>query len=94
MAYTALDYRYRLSDYADIAQEMSVEYTDANTTGRSLTALTARLNARLSLRLSYEVKHNSQPPEDASERTDHRADGGAGLLAGPTPPRRRPTGCS
>ena len=70
VAYTALDYRYRLSDYADIAQEMSVEYTDANTTGRSLTALTARLNARLSLRLSYEVKHNSQPPEDASERTD------------------------
>ena len=70
VAYTALDYRYRFSEFADLAQEMSVEYTEANTTARSLTSLTARLNAKLSLRLSYEVKHNSQPPEDASERTD------------------------
>ncbi len=70
VAYTALDYRYRFSEYADISQEMSVEYTDENTTARSLTALTARLNAKLSLRLSYEVKHSSQPPEDATERTD------------------------
>ncbi|HBM30331.1 MAG TPA: DUF481 domain-containing protein, partial [Halomonas sp.] len=41
VAYTALDYRYRFSEYADISQEMSVEYTDENTTARSLTALTA-----------------------------------------------------
>ncbi|CAH1042873.1 protein of unknown function DUF481 [Halomonas sp. TD01] len=70
VAYTALDYRFGFSDYADIAQEMSVEYTRKNTTARSLTALTARLNSRLSLRLSHEIKHNSQPPDDANERTD------------------------
>ncbi|MGO1427013.1 MAG: DUF481 domain-containing protein [Halomonas sp.] len=70
VTYTALDYRWGFSDYADIQQEMSVEYTDQNTTSRSLTALTARLNAKLSLRLSHEIKHNSQPPDDTSERTD------------------------
>ncbi|WP_434983624.1 DUF481 domain-containing protein [Vreelandella zhaodongensis] len=70
VAYTALDYRFGISNYADIAQEVSVEYTHENTTSRSLTALTARLNSRLSLRLSHEIKHNSQPPKDASERTD------------------------
>ncbi|MGM0832268.1 DUF481 domain-containing protein [Halomonas qinghailakensis] len=71
VAYTAFDYRFGFSDYADIAQEMSLEYTRKNTTARSLTSLTARLNSRLSLRLSHEIKHNSQPPEDASERTDN-----------------------
>lgn len=71
VAYTALDYQWFFSDYADIQQEMSFEYTDQNTTSRSLTALTARLNSKLSLRLSHEIKHNSQPPEDTSERTDH-----------------------
>lgn len=70
VTYTALDYRWEFSDYADIQQEMSLEYTDQNTTSRSLTALTARLNAKLSLRLSHEIKHNSQPPDDASARTD------------------------
>lgn len=71
VAYTALAYHWGFSDYADIEQEMSVEYTQENTTGRSLTALTARLNSRMSLRLSHEIKHNSQPPDDASERTDN-----------------------
>lgn len=70
VAYTALDYHWFFSDYADIQQEMSFEYTDQNTTSRSLTALTARLNSKLSLRLSHEIKHNSQPPDDTSERTD------------------------
>ena len=70
VTYTALDYRWEFSDYADIEQEMSLEYTDQNTTSRSLTALTARLNSKLSLRLSHEIKHNSQPPDDTSERTD------------------------
>jgi putative salt-induced outer membrane protein len=71
VAYTALDYHWFFSDYADIQQEMSFEYTDQNTTSRSLTALTARLNSKLSLRLSHEIKHNSQPPDDTSERTDN-----------------------
>ncbi|ELY22719.1 MULTISPECIES: DUF481 domain-containing protein [Halomonadaceae] len=71
VAYTALDYQWFFSDYADIQQEMSFEYTDQNTTSRSLTALTARLNSKLSLRLSHEIKHNSQPPDDTSERTDN-----------------------
>lgn len=71
VAYSALDYRWEFSPNADFRQEMSLEYTDENTTSRSLSALTARLNARMSLRLSHEVKRNSQPPEDASERTDH-----------------------
>ena len=71
VAYTALDYHWFFSDYADIEQEMSLEYTDQNTTSRSLTALTARLNSKLSLRLSHEIKHNSQPPDDTSERTDN-----------------------
>ncbi|WP_416337848.1 DUF481 domain-containing protein [Halovibrio sp. HP20-59] len=70
VAYTALDYHWVFSDYADIQQEMSVEYTDQNTTSRSLTALTARLNSKLSLRLSHEIKHNSQPPDDTRKRTD------------------------
>lgn len=70
VTYTALDYRWGMSDYADIEQEMSLEYTDQNITSRSLTALTARLNSKLSLRLSHEVKHNSQPPDETSERTD------------------------
>lgn len=70
VAYTALEYLWYFSDYADIEQEMSLEYTDQNITSRSLTALTARLNAKLSLRLSHEIKHNSQPPDDTSERTD------------------------
>lgn len=71
VAYSALAYRFGFSNYADVEQEMSVEYTDQNTTSRSLTALTARLNSRMSLRLSHEIKHNSQPPDDASERTDN-----------------------
>lgn len=70
VTYTALDYRWGFSDYADIEQEMSLEYTSQNITSRSLTALTARLNSKLSLRLSHEIKHNSQPPDDTSERTD------------------------
>ncbi len=70
VTYTALDYRWGFSDYADIQQEMSLEYTDQNTTSRSLTALTARLNSKLSLRLSHEIKHNSQPPDDTNVRTD------------------------
>ncbi|RUR35500.1 DUF481 domain-containing protein [Vreelandella populi] len=71
VAYSALAYHWGFSDYADIEQEMSVEYTSQNTTGRSLTALTARLNSRMSLRLSHEIKHNSQPPDDTSVRTDN-----------------------
>lgn len=71
VAYTALAYRWGLSQYADFEQEMSVEYTRQNTTARSLTAVTAQLNSRMSLRLSHEIKHNSQPPDDASERTDN-----------------------
>lgn len=71
VAYSALDYRWQLSSSADFAQEMSLEYTDQNTTARALSAVTARLNARLSLRFSHEIKRNSQPPEDASKRTDH-----------------------
>ncbi|MBR2512893.1 MAG: DUF481 domain-containing protein [Halomonas sp.] len=71
VAYSALDYRWEFSQHSDLKQEMSVEYTDQNTTSRTLTALTTRLNSRLSLRLSHEIKHNSLPPEDASERTDH-----------------------
>lgn len=71
VAYSALDYRWELSPNSDVKQEVSVEYTNQNTTSRTLTALTTRLNARLSLRLSHEIKHNSLPPEDASERTDH-----------------------
>ena len=70
VTYTALDYRWEFSDYADIEQEMSLEYTSQNITSRSLTALTARLNSKLSLRLSHEIKHNSQPPDDTNERTD------------------------
>lgn len=70
VAYTALDYRWGFSDYADLQQEMSLEYTEQNVTSRSLTALTARLNSKISLRLSHEIKHNSEPPADASERTD------------------------
>ena len=70
VTYTALDYRWWFSDYADIQQEMSVEYTDKNITSRSLTALTARLNSKLSLRLSHEIKHNSQPPDETNVRTD------------------------
>jgi len=70
VAYSAMDYRWEFSQHSDFKQEMSVEYTGENTTSRSLSALTTRLNSRLSLRLSHEIKHNSQPPEDASERTD------------------------
>lgn len=70
VAYTALDYHWIFSDYADIRQEMSVEYTEQNTTSRSLTSLTARLNSKMSLRLSHEIKHNSAPPDDTRERTD------------------------
>ncbi|MGE6605567.1 DUF481 domain-containing protein [Halomonas sp. NPDC076908] len=71
VAYSALDYRWEFSQHSDFKQEMSLEYTDQNTTSRSLTALTTRLNSRLSLRLSHEIKRNSEPPEEASERTDH-----------------------
>lgn len=71
VAYSALDYRWEFSQFADFEQEMSVEYTDQNTTSRSLSALTARLNSRMSLRLSHEIKHNSEPPDDTSEQTDH-----------------------
>ncbi|WP_447554488.1 DUF481 domain-containing protein [Vreelandella sp. EE22] len=71
VAYSALAYRLGFSEYTEFEQEMSVEYTDENTTSRSLTALTARVSARISMRLSHEIKHNSQPPEDASERTDN-----------------------
>ena len=70
VTYTALDYHWWFSDYADIQQEMSWEYTRQNITSRSLTALTARLNSKLSLRLSHEIKHNSQPPDDTNVRTD------------------------
>ncbi|MFB9868723.1 DUF481 domain-containing protein [Vreelandella sulfidaeris] len=71
VAYTALDYVWSgFSEYADIQQEMSLEYTSQNITSRSLTALTAKLNSKLSLRLSHEIKHNSAPPDDTSERTD------------------------
>ncbi|MCP1315733.1 MULTISPECIES: YdiY family protein [unclassified Halomonas] len=70
VAYSALAYRYSISDVADFEQEMSLEYTSDNTTARSLTALTARVSSRISLRLSHEIKQNSQPPDDASERTD------------------------
>ncbi len=69
--YSALDYRWTLSRFASLRQEMSVESTDENTTSRSLSSLTARLNARFSLRLSHEAKHNSNPPETAVANTDH-----------------------
>ncbi|KPQ30478.1 MULTISPECIES: DUF481 domain-containing protein [unclassified Halomonas] len=70
VAYSAVDYRWSFADYADISQEMSLEYTRKNVTTRSLTALTARLNSKLSLRLSHEIKHNSEPPEEADKRSD------------------------
>lgn len=70
VTYTALDYGWAFSDYADFEQEMSVEHTHQNITSRSLTALTARLNSKLSLRLSHEIKHNSQPPDDTRVNTD------------------------
>lgn len=70
VAYSAFDYRWSFADYADVRQEVSVEYTRQNVTSRSLTALTARLNSKLSLRLSHEIKHNSEPPEDAETRSD------------------------
>ncbi|SDM96317.1 DUF481 domain-containing protein [Vreelandella arcis] len=70
VAYTAFDYHWSFSDYADIRQEVSLEYTRQNVTSRSLTALTAPLNAKLSLRLSHELKHNSEPPQDAEKNSD------------------------
>lgn len=70
VAYSAFDYRWSFADYADVRQEVSVEYTRQNVTSRSLTAVTARLNSKLSLRLSHEIKHNSEPPEDAETRSD------------------------
>ncbi|MGM0784924.1 MAG: DUF481 domain-containing protein [Pseudomonadota bacterium] len=71
VAYSALDYRWEISDTASLDQEVSIEATDDNTTSRSLSAITARLNSRLALKLSHEIKHNSQPPESADARTDH-----------------------
>ncbi|MFG6667716.1 YdiY family protein [Halomonas sp. HNIBRBA4712] len=71
VAYSAMAYRFGFSEETEFEQEMSVEYTDQNTTSRSFTALTARVSSRISMRLSHEIKHNSQPPPDASERTDN-----------------------
>ncbi|WP_163558067.1 DUF481 domain-containing protein [Halomonas sp. NO4] len=71
VAYSALDYRWNVSESASLDQELSVEATDDNTTSRALSALTARLNSRLALKFSHEVKHNSRPPESADAHTDH-----------------------
>lgn len=71
VAYGALAYEWAFSETSSLAQELSVEATDDNTTSRSLTSLTARLNAHLALRLSHEIRDNSRPPEGAEARTDH-----------------------
>ncbi|MBB3330649.1 putative salt-induced outer membrane protein [Halomonas campaniensis] len=71
VAYGALAWELEATDTTTLAQELSVEATDDNTTSRSLSSLTARLNSRLALRLSHEIKRNSQPPDSAEARTDH-----------------------
>ncbi|TDB02635.1 DUF481 domain-containing protein [Halomonas marinisediminis] len=70
VAYGAMAYEWAFSKTASLEQELSVEATDANTTSRSLSSLTARLNSHLALKLSHEIKDTSRPPADAEARTD------------------------
>ncbi|TVU68387.1 MULTISPECIES: DUF481 domain-containing protein [Cobetia] len=70
LGYSAMDYRWQLSDTSKFEQQFSMEATRDNVISRSYTALTVSINASLALKLSHEIKNNTSPPDDTDAKTD------------------------
>lgn len=70
LAYSAVDYKWQLSDTSSFEQQFSVEGTRDNLISRSYTALTVSINSSLALKLSHEIENNTNPPDDDDENTD------------------------
>ena len=63
------DADWKISEHANLTEELSVEVGEDNTISKSVTGLKTKINSSLSSKITYTVKHSSEVPV-GTEKTD------------------------
>ena len=72
LARLAANFKWKISDNSEFAQDLFSDIGEDSTVNRSVTALTANINSILALRISYTIRYTSDVPPGI-EKTDTEA---------------------